>query len=37
MATDHTVGAPPNWGSTILVNIGCTANNNNADRKSVAP
>ena len=26
IATDHTDGAPPSRGSTILVNIGCTAN-----------
>jgi len=25
IATDHTAGAPPSIGSTILVNIGCTA------------
>ena len=37
MATDHTVGAPPSCGNTILVNIGCTANSSSADRKSVAP
>ena len=34
MATDHTFGAPPSRGNTILVNIGCTANSKNADRKS---
>src|SRR5215475_9372085 len=33
MATDHTCGAPPNRGSTILVNIGCTANMSAALRK----
>jgi hypothetical protein len=35
MATDHTVGAPPSRGSTILVNIGCTRNSSSADRNSV--
>jgi hypothetical protein len=33
MATDHTPGAPPSRGSTILVNIGCTANSSAALRK----
>src|SRR6516225_2303839 len=33
IATDHTCGAPPNRGSTILVNIGCTANMSAALRK----
>jgi hypothetical protein len=36
MATDHTVGAPPSFGSTILVIIGCTTNRSNADRNAVA-
>src|SRR5882724_6934418 len=36
MATDHTDGAPPNRGSTILVNIGCTANNSAALTKIAA-
>jgi hypothetical protein len=36
MATDHTDGEPPNRGITIFVNIGCTANNNAALRKTVA-
>jgi hypothetical protein len=30
IATDHTEAAPPSCGSTILVNIGCTANNSAA-------
>ena len=33
MATDHTAGAPPSRGSTILVNIGCTANSSVALKK----
>ena len=33
MATDHTAGDPPSCGSTILVNIGCTANRSAALRK----
>jgi hypothetical protein len=37
MATDHTAGEPPRRGSTILVNIGCTANSSAAERKMVAP
>src|SRR5712671_932593 len=37
MATDHTDGAPPRRGSTILVNIGCTANSSAAARKIAAP
>jgi hypothetical protein len=36
MATDHTAGEPPNRGSTIFVNMGCTANNNAALRKIAA-
>src|SRR6516165_7666126 len=36
MATDHTCGVPPRRGSTILVNIGSTANNNAALRKIAA-
>ena len=36
MATDHTAGVPPSFGSTILVNIGCTANSSAADRKIAA-
>ncbi len=36
MATDHTCGAPPSRGSTILVNIGCTANKSAALRKIAA-
>jgi hypothetical protein len=36
MATDHTMGAPPSLGSTILANIGCTRNSNSAERSSVA-
>src|SRR3954466_1455883 len=36
MATDHTDGAPPSRGSTILVNIGCTANSSAALRKIAA-
>ena len=36
MATDHTDGVPPSFGSTILVNIGCTANSSAADRKIAA-
>ena len=36
MATDHTAGAPPSRGSTILVNIGCTANSSAALRKIAA-
>jgi hypothetical protein len=35
MATDHTDGAPPSFGKTILVNIGWTANSNNAETNSV--
>src|SRR4051794_4536139 len=37
MATDHTEGEPPKRGSTILVNIGCTANSRAAERKIAAP
>src|SRR5215813_1954161 len=36
MATDQTCGAPPSRGSTILVNIGCTANRSAALRKMAA-
>ncbi len=36
MATDHTAGAPPRRGITILVNIGCTANKSAALRKMAA-
>ena len=36
MATDHTAGVPPSFGSTILVNIGCTANSSAADKKIAA-
>ena len=35
IAVFHTAGDPPSRGSTILVNIGCTANNRNALRNSV--
>ena len=35
MATDHTVGAPPSRGSTILANIGWMANSSRAERNSV--
>jgi len=37
MATDHTAGEPPRRDSTILVNIGWTANTSAAERKIVAP
>src|SRR4051812_16602127 len=37
IATDHTDGEPPKRGSTILVNIGCTANSSAAERKIAAP
>ena len=30
MATDHTDGEPPRVGSTMRVNIGCTANSRSA-------
>ena len=30
MATDHTDGEPPSRGSTMRVNIGCTANKRSA-------
>ncbi len=30
MATDHTDGEPPSRGSTMRVNMGCTANNSSA-------
>src|SRR5262249_20136739 len=36
IATDHTCGAPPSRGSTILVNIGWTANRSAALRKMAA-
>src|SRR5882724_8629320 len=36
MATDQTCGAPPSRGSTILVNIGCTAKRSAALRKMAA-
>ena len=36
IATDHTEGEPPSRGSTILVNIGSTANNSAALRKMAA-
>src|SRR5438046_1910771 len=36
IATDHTEGEPPSFGSTILVNIGCTANSSAAERKIAA-
>jgi hypothetical protein len=36
MATDHTDGEPPSRGSTILVNIGWTANKSAADTKIAA-
>ncbi len=36
MATDQTAGAPPRRGSTILVNIGCTANRSAALKKMAA-
>ncbi len=36
MATDHTDGAPPKRGSTILVNIGCTMNSSAALRVMAA-
>src|SRR3954463_16356711 len=36
MATDQTDGVPPSRGSTILVNIGCTANSSAAERKMAA-
>src|SRR6516162_5259162 len=35
IATDHTAGAPPSFGKTILVNIGWTANSSMAETKSV--
>src|SRR3979409_1911586 len=35
MATDQTDGEPPRIGSTILVNIGCTANNRSAEANNV--
>jgi hypothetical protein len=35
MATDHTDGAPPSLGNTILVNIGWMAKISSAERKSV--
>jgi len=35
-ATDHTDAAPPRRGSTILVNIGCTANRRAALTKMAA-
>jgi hypothetical protein len=35
MATDHTAGAPPNRGSIIFVNIGCTPNSSIAEMNSV--
>jgi len=35
IATDHTDGEPPSFGSTILVNIGCTTNRSSAETKSV--
>jgi hypothetical protein len=30
MATDHTEGEPPSFGSTMRANIGCTANRSKA-------
>ncbi len=36
IATDHTAGAPPSRGSTILANIGCTANSSAALTKIAA-
>ncbi len=36
MATDQTDGAPPSRGSTILANMGCTANRSAALRKIAA-
>src|ERR1700730_2377424 len=36
IATDHTAGAPPSRGSTILVNIGWIENNSTAEPNSVA-
>src|SRR5262249_35455320 len=36
IATDHTDGAPPKRGSTILVNIGCTMNTSAALRVMAA-
>src|SRR6185312_1395643 len=36
MATDQTDGDPPSRGSTILVNIGWTANSRSAEKNSVA-
>ena len=34
MAVDQTDGEPPSLGSTILVNIGCTANSSSAETNS---
>jgi hypothetical protein len=36
MATDHTAGAPPSRGSTILANIGWIENSSSAETNRVA-
>ena len=37
MATDHTAGAPPSFGSTIFANIGWIENRSSAETNSVNP